>query len=79
MIEPAPGAAPIRRAVSPLLRTRYDGGELRVGGAAPARRRAAGVVEIVQPMFGTSATIRPTDRETALRAAPALSRRCPMR
>jgi transglutaminase-like putative cysteine protease len=66
VIEVAPGAAPDPRGAFTALRTRYDGGELR----SVARLRLDGrhrVTEIVQPMFGTSTTIRPTDRETALR------------
>jgi transglutaminase-like putative cysteine protease len=69
VIEPAPGSAPDPQGGFTALRTRYDGGELR----SVARLRLDGrrrVTEIVQPMFGTSTTIRPTDRETALRPHP---------
>jgi hypothetical protein len=65
VIAPAPGAPDPDGGLT-LLRTRFDAGALR----AVARLRldrAHRLVEVVQPMFGTSATIRPTDRETALR------------
>lgn len=69
VIEVAPGSAPDPQGGFTALRTRYDGGELRSVGRLrlDGRRR---VTEIVQPMFGTSTTIRPTDRETALRPHP---------
>ena len=68
VIAPAPGT-PDPAGGFTLLRTRYDGGALR----AVARLRldrAHHIVEVVQPMFGTSATIHPTDRETALSPHP---------
>jgi hypothetical protein len=68
VIVPAPGGPDPDGGFS-LLRTRYDGGALR----AVARLRfdrAHRVVEVVQPMFGTSTTIRPADREAALRPFP---------
>jgi hypothetical protein len=66
----APNSHPDPAGGFTILRTRYDHGELR----SVARLRLDGrrhVTEIVQPMFGESATIRPTMREIALqRAAP---------
>jgi transglutaminase-like putative cysteine protease len=69
VIEAAPGAAPGPEGGMTALRTRYDGGELRSVARLEldGRRR---VTALVQPMFGTSTTIRPTDRETALRDHP---------
>jgi hypothetical protein len=68
VIAPAPGA-PNPDGGFTLLRTRYDGAALR-SLARLRLDRAHRVVEVVQPMFGTSATIRPTDREAALRPFP---------
>jgi hypothetical protein len=67
VIASAPGPADPAGAVT-LLRTRYDGGALRSVSRLRLDRDGR-VIEIVQPMFGTSAIIRPTDRETALRPA----------
>jgi len=69
VIEPAPGAPPDPEGGMTALRTRYDGGELR-SVARLQLDRGRRVVAVVQPMFGTSTTIRPTDRETALRDFP---------
>jgi hypothetical protein len=68
VIAPAPGPPDPAGGLT-LLRTRFDGGTLR-SLARLRLDRAHRVVEVVQPMFGTSATIRPTDRETALRPYP---------
>jgi hypothetical protein len=68
VIAPAAGA-PNPDGGFTLLRTRYDGAALR-SLARLRLDRAHRVVEVVQPMFGTSATIRPTDREAALRPFP---------
>lgn len=72
VIEPAPGAAPGPDGRLAALRLRYEGSELR--GVArlllDADRR---IVAVTQPMFGTSMTIRATDRESALRPHPAYS------
>ena len=67
VIEAAPGAAPDAQGRIAVLRKRYEGSSLR----AVARLlldRDNRVVELTQPSFGTSITIRPTDRATALRA-----------
>jgi hypothetical protein len=69
VIAPAPGAAPDPGGGITLLRTRYDHDELRSIARLRLDRNRR-VVEILQPMFGTSTTIRPTDRETALRPYP---------
>jgi hypothetical protein len=66
VIETAPGAIPDANGRIAVLRKRYDGSSLR----AVARLlldRDNRVVELTQPSFGTSITIRPTDRATALR------------
>jgi hypothetical protein len=68
VIAPAPGA-PDPAGGFTLLRTRYDGGALR-SVARLRLDRAHRIIEVVQPMFGTSATIRPVDRETALSPFP---------
>jgi hypothetical protein len=64
-IEPVPGAAADAEGRIAVLRKRYEGAELR----AVARLlldRERRIVEITQPMFGTSITTRLTTRETAL-------------
>ena len=69
VIAPRAGAPPTRRAALTLLRTRYDGGAAALGGAAAARPRAPhrrGRPADVRHQH----TIRPTDRETALRPHP---------
>lgn len=66
VIEAVPGAAPDAQGRITVLRKRYEGNELR----AVARLlldRDNRLVEVTQPSFGTSITIRPTDRATALR------------
>ena len=64
VIEPAgPPDAGGRR---PLLRRRYDRGQLR-GVARLTVGPAGEIVEVAQPTFGTTLTMRATDRETALR------------
>ena len=68
VIAPVPGA-PDPAGGFILLRTRYDEGALR-SVARLRLDRAHHVVEVVQPMFGTSTTIRPVDRETALSPHP---------
>lgn len=66
VIEAAPGAMPDAQGRIAVLRKRYEGSSLR----AVARLlldRDNRVVELTQPSFGTSITIRATDRATALR------------
>jgi hypothetical protein len=83
VIAPAPGPPDAAGGLT-LLRTRFDGDALR-SLARVRLDRAHRVIEIVQPMFGTSATIRPTDRGTALsphppyRAVPSSMIRSPFR
>lgn len=72
VIEAAPGAAPDAEGRIAVLRKRYEGRELR----AVARLlldRDNRVLEVTQASFGTGITIRPTDRETALRPRPPYS------
>ena len=72
VIEAAPGTAPDADGRIAVLRKRYDGSSLR----AVARMlldRDNRIVEVTQPSFGTSITIRPTDRATALRLRPPYS------
>lgn len=65
-IELAPGAVADAEGRIAVLRRRYEGGELRaVARLVLSRERR--IVEISQPMFGTSFTTRLVDRETALR------------
>ncbi|HKR24383.1 MAG TPA: transglutaminase-like domain-containing protein [Allosphingosinicella sp.] len=66
VIEAAPGAAPDDEGRIAVLRKRYEGRELR-SVVRLLLDRDNRVVEIVQPMFGTAITIRPTDRESVLR------------
>jgi hypothetical protein len=69
VIAPAPPDAADPPGGSALLRMRYAGGTL----SSLSRLRLAReshVTEIVQPMYGTSTILRPTDRETALRPYP---------
>jgi len=68
VIAPASGATVDPGGRLTVLRTRYEGGELR-GVSRLLLDGQHRVVEVVQPMFGTSATIRPTDAETALRVS----------
>jgi transglutaminase-like putative cysteine protease len=65
----APGAAPDPQGGMTVLRTRYEGSELRAVARLQLDRNRR-LVSVTQPMFGTSTTIRPTDRETALRPHP---------
>ena len=66
VIEAAPGP-PDAQGRFPVLRKRYDGRELRAVARLQLDREQR-VLAITQPMFGTSVTIRPTDRATALRS-----------
>lgn len=66
VIEAAPGAAPDAQGRLAVLRKRFDGRSLR-GVARLLLDRENRLVELTQPSFGTSITIRPTDRATALR------------
>jgi len=66
VIEPPPGAAPDAQGRIVVLRKRYEGRELR-SVVRLLLDRDNRVVEVVQPMFGTTITIRPTDREATLR------------
>ncbi|MBX7247490.1 MAG: transglutaminase-like domain-containing protein [Caulobacteraceae bacterium] len=50
-----------------LMRARYDGDQLR-GVARMVLTPGGDVAEVTQPMYGSSLTIRPTDRATALRS-----------
>jgi transglutaminase-like putative cysteine protease len=68
VIVPAPGA-PDPAGGFTLLRRRYEGEALR-SVARLRLDRDHRIVEIVQPMFGTSTTIRPADREAALTPWP---------
>ena len=72
VIEAAPGAAPDAQGRTAVLRKRYEGRSLR-GVARLLLDRDNRVVELTQPSFGTNITIRPTDRETALRTRPPYS------
>jgi hypothetical protein len=66
VIEPAPASPPGGFAV---LRKRYDGGELR-GVARILLDRDRRIVSTSQPMFGSSVTTVPSDREAALAPHP---------
>jgi hypothetical protein len=69
VIELAPGAAAKGDGSVAALRRRYEEGELRAVGRltlAPDGRLRS----LTQPMFGTSVTIEPTDRATALKPHP---------
>ena len=66
VIEAAPGAVPDAQGRLAVLRKRFDGNSLR-GVARLLLDRENRLVELTQPSFGTSITIRPTDRATALR------------
>ena len=66
VMTPVNGGAPDAEGQIAVLRTRYDGQELR----AVARLlldRDGRIVSITQPMFGTHITTRTTDRATAMR------------
>ena len=65
----APGVPPDPEGGITILRTRYDGSELRAVSRLQLDRQRR-VVLVTQPMFGTNTTIRPADRETALRPYP---------
>jgi transglutaminase-like putative cysteine protease len=65
----APGTAPDLEGGMIVLRTRYEGSELRAVARLQLDRNRR-LVSVTQPMFGTSTTIRPTDRATALRPHP---------
>lgn len=65
----APGVPPDPEGGMTILRTRYDGAELR-GVSRLQLDRQRRVVLVTQPMFGASTSIRPADRETALRPHP---------
>ncbi|HTU10249.1 MAG TPA: transglutaminase domain-containing protein [Allosphingosinicella sp.] len=60
------GGAPDAEGRIALLRTRYDGQELRAVARLQLDRQRR-IVSISQPMFGTHITTRTSDRETALR------------
>ncbi|HVQ06901.1 MAG TPA: transglutaminase-like domain-containing protein [Allosphingosinicella sp.] len=64
-IEAAPGAAADAEGRITVLRKRYEGAELR-GVARLLLDRERRLLEIAQPMFGTSIATRVADRETAL-------------
>jgi hypothetical protein len=72
VIEAPPGAAADAQGRIPVLRKRYEGRELR-SIARLLLDRENRILEVTQPMLGTSITIRPTDRDTALRPRPAYS------
>jgi hypothetical protein len=65
-LEALPGAIADAEGRIALLRKRYEGAELR-GVARLLLDRERRLVEIAQPMFGTSIATRIADRETALR------------
>jgi transglutaminase-like putative cysteine protease len=64
VIEAAPGSAPDAQGRITALRKRYEGSELRAV-ARIVLGADRGLVEVVQPMFGATMRIRPTDRATA--------------
>jgi len=66
VIEAAPGAVPDAEGRIMVLRKRYQGSSLRAVARLLLDRNNR-LVELTQPGFGTSITIRPTDRATALR------------
>lgn len=72
VIEAAPGAWPDAEGRTAVLRKRYEGRELR-SVARLLLDREHRILAIVQPMFGTSITIRPTDRVSAHRPHPPYS------
>jgi hypothetical protein len=72
VIEAAPGATPDAEGRIAVLRKRYEGGELRTVALLQLDRDNR-VLAITQPMLGTSITIRPTVRDTALRPRPPYS------
>lgn len=67
VIERAPGATADGSVIA--LRRRYEDGELRAVGRLSLTADGR-LLRLTQPMFGTSATIELTDRETALRPHP---------
>lgn len=66
VIEPVDGGAPDAEGRITVLRTRYDGNELRAVARLLLDRQRR-VVAVTQPMFGTNITMRISDRETAER------------
>jgi hypothetical protein len=69
---PVPGAAADAEGRIAVLRKRYEGAELRAI-ARVLLDREHRILAVSQPMFGTSITMRITDRETALRPHPPYS------
>lgn len=69
VIQPVPGASADSDGRIAVIRTRYDGGELRTL-ARLLLDRERRVVAITQPLFGASISTTVTDRETALRRHP---------
>jgi hypothetical protein len=72
VIEPARGATRDGEGRIAVLRKRYDGTQLRTIARLLVDREGR-IVSVTQPMFGTSFTIRATDREDALRPHPPYS------
>ncbi len=72
VIRPAAGVAPGPDGNLAVLRTRYDGGSLQ-GVSRLLLDARRDIVAITQPRFGTSITIRITDRQTALAPYPPYS------
>ncbi|HYD13542.1 MAG TPA: transglutaminase domain-containing protein [Allosphingosinicella sp.] len=66
VIVPLNGGAPDAEGHVPVLRTRYDGTELRAVARLLLDRQGR-IVTIAQPMFGNYVSTRLTDRATALR------------
>jgi hypothetical protein len=67
VIEAIPGAVPDAQGRRAVLRERYDGSSL-MAAARLLLDRDGHIAQVTQPMFGTSLTIRVTDRQTALSA-----------
>lgn len=72
VMEAAPGAVPDAEGRIAVLRKRYEGSALRAVARLLLDRNNR-ILEVTQPSFGTSITVRPTDRDTALAARPAYS------
>jgi hypothetical protein len=66
VIAPVNGGAPDAEGRISVLRTRYDGPDLRAVARLLLDRRRR-IVAIIQPMFGTHIITRETDRATAMR------------
>lgn len=69
VIRPATGAAPAPDGGMAVLRIRYEGGGLQ-GVSRLTLDAHRDIVAVVQPRFGTSVTVRVSDRQTALAPYP---------